>query len=140
MNKKIVLAAILALSLSSVFAAGNQCENNFTEEGGFFSGSTYKTWATFDNVAPMKAYKSVYVYTVKDGWTITSADKDLGIISASQGVSYGQGKTVPLNIIIESAGDTGSKVSITYATTGGVTSPSDAVKKHFCLTLAEIEK
>ncbi len=129
--------AFLLLSIPTLVGA-NQCEINFTEEGSFIKGKTYKTWALFDNVQPTDAYKKVYLYTVKDGWKITESDKELGVISASQDVSYGQGKTVPLNIVVEEAGSAGSKVSITYSTSGGVKSPTDAVKKHFCLTLNEV--
>lgn len=130
----------IALIIFPAVAFGSQCESNFTKEGGFFKGTTYKTWATFDSVKPSVAFKKTYLYTVKDGWKIVSSDKDLGIISAVQDVSYGQGKTVPLNIVVEEYGDKGSKVSITYATSGGVSSPTEAVKKHFCATLATVKK
>ncbi len=136
----VFILAILGFLPMQVFAEAVQCEANFSKEGDFLKGTTYKTWALFEKVLPSEAYKKVYRYTVKDGWKITESDKDLGIISASQDVSYGKGKTVPLNIVIEEAGSIGSKVSLTYSTSGGVTSPIDAVKKHFCLTMAEVEK
>ncbi len=135
----IIVATICILSIP-LQAIADQCTSNFSKEGGFFSGTTYKTWALFDNIKPSKAYKKVYLYTAKDGWQIIKSDKELGIISASQSVSYGEGKTVPLNIIVEESGTNGSKVSLTYTTSGGVSSPTDAVKKHFCLTLAEVKK
>jgi len=138
---RLMLMCVLAIALSSqLLFAEEQCRENFAVEGSFFSGKTYKTWSIFENILVSKAYKQVYRYTVKDGWHITSADKNLGVISASQEVSYGQGKTVPLNIVVEQLGKTGSKVSITYTTSGGVSSPDDAVQKHFCATLAEVRK
>ncbi len=123
----------------TVLADNNQCENNFTEEGGFFSGKTFKTSAEFSGVKKDKAYKNVYLYTVKNGYKIIESDKEMGIISASQNVSYGKGKTAPLNIIVEELGKSDSKVSITYAVSGGVTSPSNAVKEYFCNTLAQVK-
>jgi hypothetical protein len=140
MFRYIFLISNLALITSGAYAGVEQCERNFSKDGGFFKGTTYKTSAIFKNVKPSTAYKRVYLYTAKDGWTITESDKDLGIISASQDVSFSKGKQVPLNIIIEDNGATGSKVSLTYSTSGGVSSPTEAVKKHFCSTLAEVTK
>jgi hypothetical protein len=138
---RIIVASLLALPMySPLLFAQDQCQQNFSIEGSFFSGKTYKTWATFDNVGSSKAFKKVYQYTVKDGWQISNADENLGIISASQSVSFGKGKTVPLNIVVEDFGKAGSKVSITYSTSGGVSSPEDAVQTHFCATLAEVSK
>ena len=138
MDCKIALVAVSALFSFSALADDTQCNNHFSVEGSYFSGKTYKTWAAFPKTGTNKAYKAVYAYTVKDGWQIGQADKELGIISASQAVSYGKGKTVPLNIIVEQL-DSGSKVTMTYATPGGVSSPEDAVKAHFCKTLAAVK-
>lgn len=138
MNKNIVFACVLTLVSGESLADSSQCEGNFTVDGGFFSGKTYKTWADFPNVKPNSAFKKVYAQTVKDGWKISQADKDMGVISASQTVSYGNGKTAPLNIVVEKNG-IGSKVSITYSTSGGVSSPEDAVKKDFCATLSSVD-
>ena len=60
-------------------------------------------------------------------WTVSQADKELGSITATQTVSYGNGKTAPLNAMVESAG-TGSKVSFVFPLSGGTRSPEDAVK------------
>ena len=128
----------LMLISGEALADSSQCEGNFTVEDSFFSGKTYKTWADFPNVKPDHAFKAVYIQTVKDGWKISQADKAMGVISASQTVSYGNGKTVPLNIVVEKSG-TGSKVSMTYSTPGGVGSPDEAVKKDFCATLTSVD-
>jgi len=135
MNKnKILLIAIAGLFSANV-AAAEQCEANFSEEGSFFSGKTFKTWADIKGTSYGKAYKKVYQHITKDGWKITSADKEMGIISASQDVSYGDGKTVPYNVVIEDNKPT-IKISISYALSGGVISPTDAVLKSFCQTIA----
>ena len=143
MNRSVALLlwmVLCAVLLSGVaLADSSQCGDNFTVEGSFFSGKTYKTWAEFPGVKADYAFKKVYVYTVKDGWNISQADKEIGVISASQVVSHGKGKTAPLNIVVEEKG-AGSKVSMTYSTSGGVSSPDDAVKNHFCATLAEVDK
>jgi len=64
-------------------------------------------------------------------------DNSLGIISATQTVSYGQGKTVPMNVAMEPQGKN-LKVSVTYALSGGVSSPVDAVRNEFCKTIEAV--
>lgn len=128
--------AILLLSCFMAInaMAAEQCETNFTSQGSFFKGKTFKTWAEVEGVSSADAYKKIYQQVAKDGWKISSSDKDLGIISASQDVSYGKGKTAPLNIIVEESGSN-SKVSISYSISGGVSSPEKAVVESFCKTI-----
>ena len=135
LRQAVVVVASVSIA-SSAFAG--QCEDNFTTEGSFFSGKTYKTSAQLASVKQPDAYKRAYVFTTENGFTITSSDKDIGVISANQTVSYGKGKTVPLNISVQPDGN-GTRISLTYATSGGVTSPEDAIKRHFCLTVAAAE-
>jgi hypothetical protein len=57
---------IFALTFSPTLFAGNQsCEENFIEDGGFFSGKVFKTWSEFPQVDKANAYKRIYLYTVK---------------------------------------------------------------------------
>ena len=115
-----------------------ECAQNFTYDGSFLAGRTYKTHAFIKNVSEKEAMKRAARYTLNDGWQITNTDENLGIISASKTVSYGHGKTVPLNIGIESM-SSGIKVSMTYSTSGGVTSPLESITNHFCSTIEAIE-
>jgi hypothetical protein len=115
-----------------------QCAKNFTYNGSFLAGRTYKTFAYLENIKTKTAMKRAAQYTVNDGWTITNTDSELGVISATQTVSFGSGKTAPLNIGIEPHGG-GVKVNMTYSTSGGVTSPLDSITNHFCSTIAAIE-
>lgn len=134
-----LIALPLSLCCAVAMAAPQDCASNFTIEGNFFKGKVYRTSAELPNVKPEAAYRKAYTYTSANGFTIANADKEMGVISATQGVSYGEGKTVPLNIQIEPVGD-GSKVSMFYSTSGGLSSPDDAVKKHFCATIEEAAK
>lgn len=128
--------AILLLSccVSLHAMAAEQCETNFTNEGSFFKGRTFKTWAEVEGVSSADAYKKIYQQIAKDGWKISSSDKGLGIISAGQNVSYGNGKTAPLNVVVEESGIS-SKISISYSISGGVSSPEKAVIESFCKTI-----
>lgn len=134
MNKsKVILLLSTCLTFNAM--AAEQCEINFTKEGSFFKGKTFKTWAEVEGVSSANAYKKIYQHIAKDGWKISTADKDLGVISAAQDVSFGKGKTAPLNVVIEEAGSN-SKISISYSLSGGVSSPEKAVIESFCNTIA----
>ncbi len=115
-----------------------ECSKNFTYDGSFLAGRTYKTYATVKNVSQKDGMARAARYITNEGWSITDTKQDLGIISASQTVSYGDGKTVPLNITVEPAAPD-VKVSITYSTSGGVTSPLEAITKSFCSTIEAVK-
>jgi hypothetical protein len=132
--KQGLLCASLAL-LSAGASAAEPCMDNFKAEGNFLTGKTFKTWAVVSGVRQNDAFARALAFTVANGFTVTASDKDAGVISAAQTVSFGKGKTVPLGVIIQP--DAGNlKISMNYATSGGVMSPEDAIKKHFCLTIA----
>ncbi|MFV0478560.1 MAG: hypothetical protein ACK5ME_12115 [Parahaliea sp.] len=122
---------IVWAALSAPVLAEEPCESHFTKEGGFFKGTTFKTWADIKGISSSQAYKKAYLHLSKEGWKIVSSDKDIGIISASQDVSFGEGKTAPLNVVVEESGS-GTKISISFSLSGGVMSPSSAVKDSFC--------
>lgn len=135
MLQKMILAGLLVSgSLVAQVSLAAECDANFTNEGSFFKGHSMQTNATFKGTQ-QDVFKAVYAQVVKEGWTVTQADKELGSISANQNVSYGNGKTAPLNVMVEAAG-AGSKVSMVFKTSGGVTAPEDAVRKGFCTLLS----
>jgi hypothetical protein len=136
---KILACASLLISFQA-FADEEQCKTNFTKEGSFLSGTTYKTWAVVEGAEYSDAFKNVYLQVVKDGWKITNSDKEMGIISAAQDVSYGNGKTAPFNVVVEKESELNSKISITYSLSGGVKSPEKAVVDAFCKTIAAAKK
>ena len=112
-------------------ADGADCAGHFTSEGSFFAGKKYSTWVDFAAVSKADLYSRIYSNIAKDGWTITSTDKEAGIISASQSVSYGKGTTAPLVIVIETSG-TGSKATATFRVGGGQTTKEATVKQKLC--------
>lgn len=135
MKNKILTIAFLGAVAFPAFAA-EQCETNFTSSGSFFKGKTFKTWAEVDGVDSADAYKKIYLHVVQDGWKISSSDKDMGIISAGTEVSYGGGKSAPFSITVEKAGEAKTKVSLTFATSGGVSAAEKDIIKSFCGTIA----
>jgi hypothetical protein len=153
--KKIALLFLSVAMFSGCFLAGSSqsepesatapatadprpCMQNFSYDGGFWSGRTYKTFASVQNVSKQDAVTRAAQLLTKDGWQVITADANTGIVSASQTVSYGNGKTVPINVILESQ-QSGLNVSVNYSTSGGVTSPLEAIQAQFCSIIAAVE-
>ena len=138
--KHIALLAALgcAAFATPAFALEGQCIDNYTKEGSFFSGRTFKSWAEFPAIATDKAFKSVYQEVVSQGFKINSTDKEMGVISAQQNVA-GSAKTVPLNVLVRDA-DRGSRVEVTFVTEGGLTVGEEGLQKGFCDILGAVSK
>lgn len=133
MKPGLFCAALVLVSAGA--SAAEPCADNFKAEGNFLSGKTYKTWAVVSGVRQDDAFSRALAFTAANGFTVMSSDKSAGVISAAQTVSYGKGKTVPLGIVFQP--DAGNlKISMNYTTSGGVMSPEDAIKRHFCMTIA----
>ena len=132
--KSIFIVTSLFVSTTSIFAA-DLCAENFSTSGNMLTGSTYKTTATVQGVRRQDAFSRALAFTAENGFTIISSDKEVGVISAAQSISYGKGKTVPLNVVLSDAG-ADTRISISYATTPGMFSPEDAIRRHFCMTVA----
>ena len=134
----VTLLLVLAPLLSTVatsHAADTQeeCVVNFSESGSFFSGKQYKTSASLPGVKTGIAFKRAYASIAKSGYQITQADKEIGVISAAQQVSYSQGgKTAPLNVVIQPELGSNSKVAFSFSTAGGLKASSDTVRDEFC--------
>jgi len=138
MNRSVAIFFGVLFITGTAAADSSQCAPNFKDETGFFAGNVFKTWADFPDTQSLYAFKKVYAFTAKSGFTITQADKDLGVISSSK--DSGSKKSASINILVEESGG-GSKVSMTYAGPGGFGSlDDDEVKKLFCDTLAEVDK
>lgn len=115
--KPTVLCAALAL-VSAGASAAEPCMDNFKAGGNFLTGKTYKTSAVVSGVRQGDAFARALAFTVANGFTVTASDKEAGVISAAQTVSFGKGKTAPLGVLIQP--DAGNlKISMNYATSGG---------------------
>lgn len=129
-NTLVLLSALCAAAVHA-----EPCTENFTSEGNMLVGKTFKTWADLSGVDRGAAFARAQAFTAENGFAILSADASAGVISAAQSVSYGKGKSAPLSVTVRPASGA-LRVSMSYATSGGTFSPEDAVKRHFCLTLA----
>jgi hypothetical protein len=93
---------------------------HFTESGNFFTGKKMTTWQEFPDVTTTNAFKRAYAWIAKNGYSIVSSDKEMGVISATQNVTSKAAKTVPISILVENSGHDGSKVTITISLSGGL--------------------
>lgn len=112
------------------------CATNFTTEGGFWSGTRYSTFEEFPKKTVNGAFDALLRSVAASGYQINSSNKESGMISASQTVSYGQGKTAPLNFVIQKSAQSGVRIDVSFTTSGGVSASTDAVQKEFCKLLA----
>ncbi|MDR1850384.1 MAG: hypothetical protein LBQ75_10120 [Zoogloeaceae bacterium] len=145
--KRLVLP-LLALSLAGCVSNPSsekkttndprECARNFTYDGSFLAGRTFKSTAFVNKVNKADAMKRATRYIAQNGFQISSTDEKLGIVSASQGVSYGQGKTAPLNVSFEQEKG-GVQMDFSYSISGGVTSPVSAVQNFFCEVAEAVE-
>ncbi len=132
--KRALLLTIIVCSPVTVFSA-EPCMDNFSTSGNVIMGKTYKTNAVLSGINKQDAFSRAVAFTAENGFTVLKTDKESGVISAAQSSSSGSGKVVPLNITLaESGADT--RINLNYTTPLGVLSPEDAIKKHFCLTIA----
>jgi protein-disulfide isomerase-like protein with CxxC motif len=115
------------------------CVTNYKTEGDFLSGKQFMTFQDFPRVSAAAAFDSVGAAIASSGLQITSTNKDLGIISAVQQVSYSSGgKTVPLNAVVRSNTGGGVRVELRFSMSGGLVTSADAVQEKFCTLLATV--
>jgi len=119
-------------SSSSTTSDPRPCARNLTSDGGFWTGRTFRSFADFDAVDKESAFRRVAAAVVSEGYQVTNTDKDLGMISASQTVSYGKGKTVPLNPLVKARSGGGVRVEVLFQMSGGLSVSEDSVRKSFC--------
>lgn len=129
--RRLLLAAVTAFAC--VDGHAQACEQNFESTGNLLTGKTYKTWVQLTGVPTDAAFNRALAFTAENGFTIVSSNPAAGVISAAQSASYGKGKGVPLNVVVRPDSG-GTRLSLTYSTPGGVHSPEDAIRRHFCLT------
>lgn len=91
---------------SALDSAKKQCEENFGESGGFWKGKLFKTFAILPNVDRSRAIQNVAEALAAESWQNINVNKDLGLITASQGVTLSSGH-VPLNVLLRNSDPNG---------------------------------
>lgn len=119
---------------------GRPCVSNYSIAGGFWTGKQFKTFEDFPTVTKATAIDKLVASIASSGYQITNSNKELGIISASQTVSYGEGKTVPLNAVVSSNTSGDIRVEIVLSLSGGLATSADSVQEKFCKILASASR
>jgi DNA-binding transcriptional regulator LsrR (DeoR family) len=92
----------------------------------------------FPAVEKNDAFDKLVASIASLGLQVTNSNKDLGIISATNTVSYGQGKTVPLNAVVKNIKPKGIRVELVFTLSGGLATSADTVQDRFCTLLASV--
>jgi hypothetical protein len=140
--KRLLIALLLigTTSLAQTIVASERdeedearkCVRNFTEDGSFFKGKTYRTWQEYSGLSYDGVFRSVAQAVVAENWGDVNADKDLGIISAGQAVTMGQGSIAPLSVVVKEKPSGEIRVEATFGTAGGQKAATKAVRKGLC--------
>jgi hypothetical protein len=125
---------------TSTAPAGRPCLVNFTEEGSFWAGKTFKSFQEFQKLDKAKAFERIAQQVAADGWQGMNAQKDIGVITATQTVSYGRGKQAPLNVVLKSVDPDGLRIDVVFTTSGGLKVATKALQEQFCKLLESATK
>ena len=111
------------------------CIANFSMEGSFWSGRTVKSFQEYPNSSKVPAFAYLVTKLASIGYKINSSDKDVGLVSASYEVGFGQGATTNMNAMVTEHNPTGVRVDLTFTAAGGVAFGLDDIHKEFCSIL-----
>lgn len=113
-------------------AGSRPCVEHFAEEGGFFKGKSYETWQEHEGVSYESAFRRVAQAVVEDKWGRIETEKDLGIITAGQEVTMGEGSVAPLNVLVKEQADGIVRVEANFSTAGMQKARTKDVRKALC--------
>ncbi len=140
---KAMAITFLLLSSSALVWAGDEakqaqsedskeCVKNFTEDGSFFKGKTYKTWQEYKGAQYDSVFRRVAQAVAENNWGAVNANKDLGIITAGQAVTMGEGSVAPLNVIVKEKTGGLIRVEANFGTAGGQKAATKTVRTELC--------
>lgn len=115
------------------------CAYNFTKEGSVLSGYLFRTHDILPNESQKSAVEKMTKELAMNGFNIINSDSKMGVINASQTVSFGKGKTVPLNVSVDPY-SSGVKVDMSFTLIVGLYTPTDLVKEAFCKALTGVKQ
>ncbi|NOT84285.1 MAG: hypothetical protein HOP02_05750 [Methylococcaceae bacterium] len=148
--KPITLSALLFTITLQGCADGEQatrkngdnrpCVANYSAEGSFWSGRQLKTFEDFPKALKVSTFDNLLETIAFSGYQIISSDQESGVISASQTVTGGQGKAVPLNAVVQNNSAGGVRVELVVTLLGGFITSTDSLQDEFCKILASVNQ
>lgn len=114
-------------------AAGKPCVGNFTTDGSFVAGRTFKTWQEHRGVTYDAAFRKTAQAIAGAGWATVTPNKDTGTITAAQAVTGSRrGSSVPLNVIVQDKGGSLVRVDVNFNIGPGQHTPEDSARTELC--------
>lgn len=112
------------------------CATNFRVTGSFVSGQTFSSFEEHPGADRTAVFERVVRSLTTKGYSVTSANKDLGIISALNPIIMGKGSRATLNAAVS---DSQNKVRVdtTFAIPGLTGTSTPAVRDEFCTILKD---
>ena len=136
MNRYVLALLLAAFAPTLAFATvAESCTANFTADGSFFKGKTFKTHIETTGVSFADAFRRVAQAVAREGWAQVHTDKELGQITATMDVANGKGSVVPLNIIVEDKGNAGVSAEAIMKLQAGKTASDDSARDALCKVL-----
>jgi hypothetical protein len=126
-------APVIAQEAKPAPADGRPCMANFTVEGSFLTGKTFRTWQEHSGVSYDSAFRKTAQAAAGAGWGQVSSNKDTGTITATQEVTGSKRKSAaPLNVILQEKGKGVIRIETNFSLAGGQMSPEDAARAELC--------
>lgn len=141
MKRLLVVLLLIGMAIPTLVAAESgeagddatrACVKNFTQEGSFFKGKTYKTWQEISGLSYDSVFRSVAQAVATNNWGEVNADKDLGIISAGQAVTMGDGSVAPLTVVVKEKAEGVIRIEASFGTAGGQRAAPKTVRTELC--------
>jgi hypothetical protein len=128
-NTLILFAAMAMLTLSSCSTTkstsptestapavvdNRPCAVNYTQKGTIWTSREFRTFEEFPSVPQGQAFELLASEFVSKGMTVSQLNKELGIITASPSVRFGDGETVPVNLLVKKLPSGGSRIEMVF--------------------------
>jgi hypothetical protein len=112
------------------------CTSNFAVTGSVLAGQTFTSFQEHSGVNKSVVFEKVVRTLTTRGYNVTSANKDLGIVSALNPIIMGKGSRATLNVAVSDSQNR-VRVDTTFAIPGLTATSTSAVREEFCTILRD---
>jgi hypothetical protein len=112
------------------------CAMNFAVTGSMLAGQTFTSFEERPGANKSVVYERVVRTLTTKGYNVTSANKDLGIVSALNPIIMGKGSRATLNVAVSDSQNR-VRVDTTFAIPGLTGTSISAVREEFCAILRD---
>ena len=130
----VATAMLTACASEGPVTAGNDsrpCVTNFVVKGTMVSGQTFNSYEERPGTSKGVVFDRVVRSLTTKGYNVTSANKELGIVSALNPIIMGKGSRATLNVAVAESQNR-VRVDTTFAIPGLTGTSTPAVREEFC--------